>query len=192
MSDYRNDKFQVGDIVRLKSDHQIVGRINKAIRMSDVSTHGYYDDVYYWTEYYFDNDYMFKSYDEGKYELLMKEIGYQQIKEYDKILINTKHTKKGYYCWQCDLAAGWINNSFYKNALMTISNSISIDDTNLMFSIMPYNDYTKQFIGTNKNRPDFYYHSDQLEIIMIDIKEHPNKYKIIDDTLNLKIKYYNL
>lgn len=38
--DYRNDKFQIGDIVRFIEDNQIVGRICNSIRKSDVDTSG--------------------------------------------------------------------------------------------------------------------------------------------------------
>ena len=189
--DYRNDKFQIGDIVRLKSDHSIFGRINKAVRKSDVDDSGWYDETYYWTEYYFDDDTMFHERDAYKYELLLKEIGFNQIKEWDKVLIANGRGMEGTGYWHCDFAAGWTNEpDFYEKKLMTISQPDVRDFP--MFRIMPYNEYTKQFIGGNLNRPDFYYNSRSLSDILQSIKDYPDSYKEIDETIYYKIKYQNL
>ena len=189
--DYRNDKFQIGDIVRLKSDHSIFGRINKAVRKSDVDDSGWYDETYYWTEYYFDDDTMFHEHDAYKYELLLKEVGFNQIKEWDKILIANGRGMEGTGYWHCDFAAGWTNEpEFYEKKLMTISQPDVRDFP--MFRIMPYNEYTKQFIGGNLNRPDFYYNSRSLPDILQSIKDYPEFYKEIDETIYYKIKYQNL
>ena len=189
--DYRNDKFQIGDIVRLKSDHSIFGRINKAVRKSDVDDSGWYDETYYWTEYYFDDDTMFHERDAYKYELLLKEVGFNQIKGCDKILIANGRGMEGTGYWHCDFAAGWTNEpDFYEKKLMTISQPDVRDFP--MFRIMPYNEYTKQFIGGNLNRPDFYYNSRSLSDILQSIKDYPDSYKEIDETIYYKIKYQNL
>lgn len=191
MSDYRNDRFQVGDIVRLKKDHQVFGRINKAVRMSDIDDSGRYDEYYYWTEYYFDDGTMFKSYDEDKYELIYKEVGFNQIKEYDKVLVANGRGLEGQGYWHCDIAAGWTNEpDFYEKRLMTISQPDVRDFP--MFKIMPYNDYTKKFIGGNLNRPDFYYSSRSLPDILENMKNYPEDYKEIDYEIYRYIKYSNL
>lgn len=189
--DYRNDKFQIGDIVRLKSDHSIFGRINKAVRKSAVDDSGWYDETYYWTEYYFDNNTMFHERDAHKYELLLKEVGFNQIKEWDKVLIANGRGMEGTGYWHCDFAAGWTNEpDFYEKKLMTISQPDVRDFP--MFKIMPYNEYTKQFIGGNLSRPDFYYNSRSLPDILQSIKDNPDFYKEIDETIYYKIKYQNL
>jgi hypothetical protein len=189
--DYRNDRFQIGDIIRLKKDHQVFGRINKAVRMSDVDDSGRYDEYYYWTEYYFDDGTMFKSYDEDKYELIYKEVGFNQIKEYDKVLVANGCGLEGQGYWHCDFAAGWTNEpTFYEKRLMTISQPDVKDFP--MFLIMPYNDYTKKFIGGNLSRPDFYYNSRSLPDILQNMKERPEDYKEIDNDIYIKIKYKNL
>lgn len=189
--DYRNDKFQIGDIVRLKNDHSIFGRINKAVRKSSVDDSGWYDETYYWTEYYFDDGTMFNEHDAHKYELLLKEVGFNQIKEWDKILIANGRGMEGTGYWHCDFAAGWTNEpEFYEKKLMTISQPDVRDFP--MFRIMPYNEYTKQFIGGNLNRPDFYYNSRSLPDILQNIKDNQDFYKEIDETIYYKIKYQNL
>ena len=189
--DYRNDKFQIGDIVRLKNDHSIFGRINKAVRKSSVDDSGWYDETYYWTEYYFDNGIMFHERDAHKYELLLKEVGFNQIKEWDKVLIANGCGMEGTGYWHCDFAAGWTNESnYYEKRLMTISQPDVRDFP--MFKIMPYNEYTKQFIGGNLSRPDFYYNSRSLPDILQSIKDNPEHYKEIDETIYYKIKYQNL
>ena len=191
MGDYRNDRFQVGDIVRLKKDHQVFGRINKAVRMSDVDDSGRYDEYYYWTEYYFDDGTMFKSYDEDKYELIYKEVGFNQIKEYDKVLVANGRGLEGQIYWHCDIAAGWTNEpEFYEKRLMTISQPDVRDFP--MSRIMPYNDYTKKFIGSNLIRPDFYYSSRSLPDILENMKNNPEGYKEIDYEIRRYIKYSNL
>ena len=189
--DYRNDKFQIGDIVRLKSDHSIFGRINKAVRKSDVDDSGWYDETYYWTEYYFDDNTVFHERDAYKYELLLKEVGFNQIKEWDKVLIANGRGMEGTGYWHCDFAAGWTNEpDFYEKKLMTISQPDVRDFP--MFRIMPYNEYTKQFIGGNLNRPDFYYNSRSLPDILQSIKDYPDFYKEIDEDIYRKIQYKNL
>lgn len=191
MGDYRNDRFQVGDIVRLKKDHQVFGRINKTVRMSDVDDSGRYDEYYYWTEYYFDNGTMFKSYDEDKYELIFKEVGFNQIKEYDRVLVANGRGLEGQGYWHCDIAAGWTNEpEFYEKRLMTISQPDVKDFP--MSRIMPYNDYTKKFIGGNLNRPDFYYSSRSLPDILENMKNNPEGYKEIDYEIRRYIKYSNI
>jgi len=191
MSDYRNDRFQVGDIVRLKKDHQVFGRINKAVRKSEWDRSGRYDEEYFWTEYYFDDGTMFKSYDEDKYELIYKEVGFNQIKEYDKVLVANGRGLEGQGYWHCDFAAGWTNEpEFYEKRLMTISQP---DVKNFpMFLIMPYNDYTKKFIGGNLNRPEFYYSSRSLPDILQNMKDRPDDYKEIDYNIMIQIKYKNI
>ena len=189
--DYRNDKFQIGDIVRLKSDHSIFGRINKAVRKSVVDDSGWYDETYYWTEYYFDDDTMFHERDVCKYELLLKEVGFNQIKEWDKVLVANGRGMEGTGYWHCDFAAGWTNEpDFYEKKLMTISQPDVRDFS--MFRIMPYNEYTKQFIGGNLSRPDFYYNSRSLPDILQSIKNNPDFYKEIDEDIYRKIKYQNI
>ena len=191
MGDYRNDKFQIGDIVRLKSNHQIFGRINKVTRESAVDDSGRWDETYYWTEYFFADGTMFKSYDENKYELIYKEVGFNQIKEYDRVLIANGRGLEGQGYWHCDIAAGWTNEpDFYEKRLMTISQPDVRDFS--MFRIMPYNDYTKKFIGGNLNRPDFYYSSRSLPDILQNMKDHPEDYKEINDDIRYSIKYKNL
>jgi len=191
MGDYRNDKFQIGDIVRLKSNHQIFGRINKVTRESAIDDSGRWDETYYWTEYFFEDGTMFKSYDENKYELIYKEVGFNQIKEYDRVLIANGRGLEGQGYWHCDIAAGWTNEpDFYEKRLMTISQPDVRDFS--MFRIMPYNDYTKKFIGGNLNRPDFYYSSRSLPDILQNMKDHPEDYKEINDDIRYSIKYKNL
>ena len=58
-----------------------------------------------------------------------------------------------------------------------------------MFLIMPYNDYTKKFIGGNLSRPDFYYSSRSLPDILQNMKDHPEDYKEINDDIRYSIKY---
>ena len=189
--DYRNDKFQVGDIVRLKSDHQIFGRINKAIRIQSIDDSGRYDEYYYYTTYYFDDGSSFTDYDDSKYELLMKEVGFNQIKEYDKVLVANGRGLEGQGYWHCDFAAGWTNEpEFYEKRLMTISQPDVKDFP--MFLIMPYNDYTKKFIGSNLSRPEFYYSSRSLPDILQNMKDHPEYYKEIDYDICIQIKYKNI
>ena len=191
MGDYRNDKFQIGDIVRLKSDHQVFGRINKVTRESDVDDSGRWDETYYWTEYFFEDGTMFKSYDEEKYELIYKEVGFNQIKEYDRVLVANGRGLEGQGYWHCDIAAGWTNEpDFYEKRLMTISQPDVRDFP--MFCIMPYNDYTKKFIGGNLSRPDFYYSSRSLPDILQNMKDHPEDYKEINDDIRYIIKYTKL
>lgn len=186
--DYRNDKFQIGDIVRLKSDHSIFGRINKAVHKSDVDDSGWYDETYYWTEYYFDDDTMFHERDAYKYELLLKEVGFNQINEYDKVLVANGRGLEGQGYWHCDFAAGWTNEpEFYEKKLMTISQPDVRDFP--MFRIMPYNEYTKQFIGGNLSRPDFYYNSRSLPDILQILKDNPDSYKEIDEKIQYNIQY---
>jgi len=189
--DYRNDRFQIGDIVRLKKDHQVFGRINKAVRMSDIDDSGRYDEYYYWTEYYFDDGTMFKTYDEDQYELIYKEVGFNQIKEYDKVLVANGRGLEGQGYWHCDFAAGWTNEpEFYEKRLMTISQPDVLKFP--MFLIMPYNDYTKKFIGGNLSRPDFYYSSRNLQDILQNMKDRPEDYKEIDYDIYIQIKYKNI
>ena len=139
MGDYRNDRFQIGDIVRLKSDHQVFGRINKVTRESAVDDSGRWDETYYWTEYFFEDGTMFKSYDEEKYELIYKEVGFNQIKEYDRVLVANGRGLEGQGYWHCDIAAGWTNEpDFYEKRLMTMSQPDVKDFS--MSRIMPYND----------------------------------------------------
>jgi len=191
MSDYRNDRFQIGDIVRLKKDHQVFGRINKAVRMSGIDDSGRYEEYYYWTEYYFDDGTMFKSYDEDKYELIYKEVGFNQIKEYDKVLVANGRGLEGEGYWHCDFAAGWTNEpEFYEKRLMTISQPDVKDFP--MFLIMPYNDYTKKFIGGNLSRPEFYYSSRSLPDILQNMKDRPEDYKEIDYDIYIQIKYNHI
>ena len=189
--DYRNDKFQIGDIVRLKSNHQIFGRINKVTRESAIDDSGRWDETYYWTEYFFEDGTMFKSYDEEKYELIYKEVGFNQIKEYDRVLVANGRGLEGQGYWHCDIAAGWTNEpDFYEKRLMTISQPDVRDFP--MFCIMPYNDYTKKFIGGNLSRPDFYYSSRSLPDILQNMKDHPEDYKEINDDIRYIIKYTKL
>jgi len=189
--DYRNDRFQVGDIVRLKKDHQVFGRINKTVRKSEWDRSGRYDEEYFWTEYYFDDGTMFKSYQEEQYELIYKEVGFNQIKEYDKVLVANGRGLEGQGYWHCDFAAGWTNEpEFYEKRLMTISQPDVKDFP--MFLIMPYNDYTKKFIGGNLSRPDFYYSSRSLQEILQNMKDRPEDYKEIDYNIYIQIKYKNI
>lgn len=189
--DYRNDRFQIGDIVRLKKDHQVFGRINKAVRKSECDRSGRYDEEYFWTEYYFDDGTMFKTYDEDKYELIYKEVGFNQIKEYDKVLVANGRGLEGQVYWHCDFAAGWTNEpEFYEKRLMTISQPDVLKFP--MFLIMPYNDYTKKFIGGNLSRPDFYYSSRNLPDILKNMKDRPEDYKEIDYDIYIQIKYKNI
>ena len=192
MSDYRNDWFQIGDIIRLKSDHQVFGRINKAVRRDVVDTSGRWDETYYWTEYYLDDGTIIHEYDaNNKYELIMKEVGFNQIKEYDRILVANGRGLEGQGYWHCDIAAGWTNESdFYEKRLMTISQPDVRDFP--MFRIMPYNEYTKKFIGGNLSRPNFYYSSRSLPDILENMKNYPEDYKAIDDNIIYTIKYKNL
>lgn len=192
MSDYRNDWFQIGDIIRLKSDHQVFGRINKAVRMDAVDTSGRWDETYYWTEYYLDDGTMIHERDaNNKYELIMKEVGFNQIKEYDRVLVANGRGLEGQGYWHCDIAAGWTNEpDFYEKRLMTISQPDVKDFP--MFRIMPYNDYTKKFIGGNLNRPDFYYSSRSLPDILENMKNYPEDYKAIDYEIYRCIKYSNI
>ena len=186
--DYRNDKFQIGDIIRLISDHSIFGRIDKTIRKSDIDTSGRWDEEYFWTEYHLENGLVFTDHDDDKYELLLKEVGFNQIHEWDKVLIANGRGMEGTGYWHCDFAAGWTNEpDFYEKKLMTISQPDVRDFP--MFRIMPYNDYTKQFIGGNLNRPDFYYNSRSLHDILQNIKDYPDSWKAIDDDIRYKIKY---
>lgn len=189
--DYRNDKFQIGDIVRLKDDHSIFGRINKIVRKSGVYEDRYWDETYYWTEYYFDDNTMFDEHNDKKYELLLKEVGFNQIKEWDKVLVANGRGLEGQGYWHCDYAAGWTNEPhFYEKRLMTMSQP---DVSNFpMFLIMPYNEYTKQFIGGNLSRPDFYYSSRSLPDILQNIKDNPEDWKEINEDIRYKIKYNNL
>ena len=191
MGDYRNDRFQIGDIVRLKSDHQVFGRINKVTRESAVDDSGRWDETYYWTEYFFEDGTMFKSYDEEKYELIYKEVGFNQIKEYDRVLVANGRGLEGQGYWHCDIAAGWTNEpDFYEKRLMTMSQPDVKDFS--MSRIMPYNDYTKKFIGGNLNRPDFYYSSRSLPDILENMKNYPEDYKEIDYEIRRYIKYSNI
>ena len=57
---------------------------------------------------------------------------------------------------------------------------------------MPYNDYTKKFIGGNLNRPDFYYSSRSLPDILENMKNYPEDYKEIDYEIRRYIKYSNI
>lgn len=186
--DYRNDRFQIGDIIRLKSNHSIFGRINRAVRKSDIDDSGWYDETYYWTEYYFDNGTMIHERDARKYELLLKEVGFNQINEYDKVLVANGRGLEGKGYWHCDFAAGWTNEpEYYEKRLMTMSQPDVRDFP--MFRIMPYNNYTKQFIGTNFNRPDFYYSSRSLPDILQILKDNPDSYKEIDEKIQYNIQY---
>ena len=186
--DYRNDKFQIGDIIRLISDHSVFGRIDKTIRKSDIDTSGRWDEEYFWTEYHLENGLIFTDHDDDKYELLLKEVGFNQIHEWDKVLVANGRGMEGQGYWHCDFAAGWTNEpDFYEKKLMTISQPDVRDFP--MFRIMPYNDYTKQFIGGNLNRPDFYYSSRSLPDILQNIKDNPDSWKAIDDDIRYKIKY---
>ena len=188
MSDYRNDKFQIGDIVRLISDHNVFGRIDKVIRKSDIDTSGRWDEEYFWTEYHTENDIVFTDHDDDKYELLLKEIGFNQIHEWDKVLVANGKGMEGQGYWHCDFAAGWTNEpDFYEKKLMTISQP---DVSHFpMFRIMPYNDYTKQFIGGNLSRPEFYYNSRNLPDILQILKDYPDNYNAVDEDIRYKIKY---
>ncbi len=185
--DYRNDKFQVGDIVRYLKNNQIVGRICKAVRMSDVDTSGRYDETYYWTEYFFEDGYMFKSYNDEEYELISKEIGPEQIADYDKILVCNGHGLEGANYWKCDFAAGWTNeSSYYEKRLMTISQP---DVRETYYNILPYNQETKKLVGTNYGLPEYYHYPIWVNDRIKDIKENPQKWNKIEDSIRYNIKY---
>jgi hypothetical protein len=185
--DYRNDKFQVGDIVRYLKNNQIVGRICKAIRMSDVDTSGRYDETYYWTEYSFEDGYMFKSYNDEEYELISKEIGPEQIADYDKVLVCNGHGLEGANYWKCDFAAGWTNeSSYYEKRLMTISQP---DVRDIYYNVLPYNQETKKLVGTNYNIPIYYHYPKWVEDRIKNIKENPQDWKAIEDSIRYNIKY---
>jgi len=187
--DYRNDKFQVGDIVRYLKNNQIVGRICKAVRMSDVDTSGRYNETYYWTEYFFEDGYTFKSYDDEEYELISKEIGPQQIKEFDKILVCNGYDVEGnHYYWKCDFVAGWTNESDYcEKKLMTISQS-DVRDINY-YNILPYNQETKKLVGTTDGLPQYYHYPKWVEDRIRNIKQNPQNWNKIEDSIRYNIKY---
>lgn len=186
--DYRNDKFQVGDIVRYLKNNQTVGRICKAVRMSDVDTSGRYDETYYWTEYFFEDGYTFKSYDDEEYELISKEIGPQQIKEFDKILVCNDCNLEGNHYWKCDFAAGWTNESDYcEKRLMTISQS-DVRDINY-YNILPYNQETKKLVGTNYDLPVYYHYPKWVEDRIRNIKQNPHDWNVVEDSIRYNIKY---
>lgn len=188
MGDYRNDKFQIGDIVRSIEDNQIVGRICNVMRRCDVDTSDRWEETYYWTEYFFADGYMFKSYDERKYELLSKEIGPQQIKEFDKVLVCNGRGLEGNHYWKCDFAAGWTNESdYYEKRLMTISQS-DVRDINY-YNILPYNNETKKLVGTNYGLPKYYHYPKWVDNIIKNIKENPHDWNAVEDDIRYNIKY---
>jgi hypothetical protein len=185
--DYRNDKFQVGDIVRYIKDNQIVGRICNAVRRCAVATSDRWDETYYWTEYFFADGYMFTEYDDDKYELISKEIGPDQIKDYDKILVCNGTGLEGDGYWKCDFAAGWTNESnYYEKRLMTISQP---DVKNTYYNILPYNSETKKLVGTNLCMPNYYHYSIWIEDRIKNIKDYPYDWIGIEDNIRNIIKY---
>ena len=185
--DYRNDRFQIGDIVRSIEDNQLVGRICNAIRKKDIDTSGRYDEEYYWTEYYFSDGFMFRDHDDRKYELISKEIGPEQIKDYDKILVCNGHGLEGANYWKCDFAAGWTNESnYYEKRLMTISQP---DVREVYYNILPYNSETKKLIGTNYSLPIYYHYPGWVNDRIKNIKENPYDWNGIDDSIMYNIKY---
>ena len=185
--DYRNDRFQIGDIVRSIEDNQLVERICNTIRKRDIDTSGRYDEEYYWTEYYFSDGFMFTDHDDCKYELISKEIGPEQIKDYDKILVCNGHGLEGASYWKCDFAAGWTNKSnYYEKRLMTISQP---DVRETYYNILPYNSETKKLIGTNYSLPIYYHYPGWVNDRIKNIKENPYDWNAIEDSIMYNIKY---
>ena len=127
-----------------------------------------------------------KDYDDHKYELISKEIGPKQIKEYDKILVNKGEGLEGRRYWMCDFAAGWTNeNPYYEKRLMTI---IQPNVKEIYYNILPYNNETKKLIGTNYSIPIYYHYPIWVESRIKAIKENPDNWNAIDDII-LNIKY---
>jgi len=189
--DYRDDKFQIGDIVRSIENNQIVGRICNIIRKREIDRSGRWDEEYYWTEYFFDdgynNGYKFIDYDDNKYELISKEIGPEQIKDFDKILIRNGSGLEGTNYWKCDFAAGWTNESdWYEKRLMTISQS---DVKPIYYNILPYNNETKKLVGTNLSMPIYYHYQKWIKDRIKDIKENPQNWKGVEDNIRYNIEY---
>ena len=183
---YYNNKFQIGDIIRSKEDKSIVYHINKIEYKSDIDRSGRYDEEYWWVEYELDDGTIIKDYDDHKYELISKEIGPNQIKEYDKILVNKGEGLEGRRYWMCDFAAGWTNeNPYYEKRLMTI---IQPNVKEIYYNILPYNNETKKLIGTNYSIPIYYHYQIWVESRIKDIKENPDNWNAIDDII-LNIKY---
>lgn len=176
---YWNDKFQVGDIIRSKFDKQVVLHIEKVIHQSDVDKSGRYDETYYWTEYYVNDCTKFTTKDENKYELISKEIGPEQIKNFDKILVSNGEGLEGRCYWKCDFAAGWTNEfPDYKKRLMTISQP---DVKSVYYNILPYNENTKYLVGTNLSMPRYYHYQLWVEDRINNIKEFPYAWESIDN-----------
>ena len=183
---YYNNKFQIGDIIRSKSDKSIVHHIDKLEYKSATDTSGRYDEEYYWVEYQFDDGSTMRHYDDNQYELISKEIGPNQIKEYDKVLVNKGEGLEGRRYWMCDFAAGWTNeNPYYEKRLMTM---IQPNVKEIYYNILPYNYETKKLIGTNYSIPIYYHYPIWVEGRVKDIKENPDNWNAIDDIMS-NIKY---
>ena len=182
-----NNKFQIGDIIRSKKDKSIVYHINKIEYKSDIDRSGRYDEEYWWVEYEMDDCIIIKDYDDSKYELISKEIGPNQIKEYDKILVKHGTGLEGCGYWMCDFAAGWTNeNSYYEKRLMTLSQP---NVREIYYNILPYNGETKKLIGTNLNMLNYYHYPIWVNDRIKDIKENPQDWKAIEDSIRYNIKY---
>lgn len=132
---------------------------------------------------------MFTDHDDRKYELLSKEIGPQQIKDFDKILVCNGAGLEGSHYWKCDFAAGWTNEpDYYEKRLMTISQP---DVKSVYYNILPYNNETKKLVGTNYNIPIYYHYPKWVEDRIKNIKENPYDWNAIEDSIRYNIEYKN-
>ena len=185
---YYTNNFQVGDIIRHKEDNQNVHHIKKIHYKSDVDTNGRYDEEYYWVEYEFDDGTIVTDYNDREYELISKEIGPENIRDYDKILVNRGEGLEGRRYWMCDFAAGWTNeNSYYEKRLMTMTQP---NVKEIYYNILPYNDQTKKLIGTNYSIPIYYHYPIWVEDRVKNIKENPDNWNSIEDiAYSIKYKY---
>lgn len=180
------NKFQLGDIIRLKADKSVVHHIDNIEHKSSVDTSGRYDETYYWTEYQFDDGTIVKDYDDRLYELVSREIGPAQIRNFDKVIVKNGIGLEGERCWKCDLAAGWTNESQdCEKRLMTISQPNVKEEYH---NILPYNEETKKLIGTNSDMPGYYHYPIWVEDRLKAIKEFPDGWASVED-IRIDIEY---
>ena len=71
---------------------------------------------------------------------------------------------------------------------MTISQS---DVEPIYYNILPYNDETKNLVGTNLSMPIYYHYQKWIKDRIKNIKENPQNWKGVEDNIPRLLKYEN-